>query len=214
MGVEADLQHRVGSPAAQPRPGMMSSGSGAAVPGPWPPRRCSVRRIRHPVSRRQEPRVRNDCLGNPSYVDFASGVGRWLMHPLLLASRALAPSTLSYLSSPALCCALAIVVAAPERAAGDDEAPIVIDPRVAQSMIPELTAGAPVFKICRDQTYALCAVASCYVFDQSPIANATSRTATVSACPSRSTARTSATSTPEVPPTATWSAPSVCRTRS
>jgi hypothetical protein len=88
------------------------------------------------------------------------------MHPLLLASRALAPSMLSYLSSPALCCALAIVVAAPERAAGDDEAPIVIDPRVAQSMIPELTAGAPVFKICRDQTYALCAVASCYVFDQ------------------------------------------------
>lgn len=88
------------------------------------------------------------------------------MHPLLLASRALAPSTLSYLSSPALCCALAIVVAAPERAAADDEAPTVIGPRAMQPVVPDLTAGAPVFKICRDQTYALCAVASCYVFDQ------------------------------------------------
>ena len=88
------------------------------------------------------------------------------MHPQLLASRALAPSTLSYLSSPALCCALAIVVAAPERAAADDEAPTVIGPRAMQPVVPDLTAGAPVFKVCRDQTYALCAVASCYVFDQ------------------------------------------------
>ena len=61
------------------------------------------------------------------------------MHPLLLASRALAPSMLSYLSSPALCCALAIVVAAPERAAADDEAPTVIGPRAMQPVVPDLT---------------------------------------------------------------------------
>lgn len=61
------------------------------------------------------------------------------MHPLLLASRALAPSMLWYLSSPALCCALAIVVAAPERAATDDEAPTVIGPRAMQPVVPDLT---------------------------------------------------------------------------
>jgi hypothetical protein len=46
-----------------------------------------------------------------------------------------------------------------------------IDPDGATPVVPsslnrELAAGAPVFKICRDQTYALCAVASCFVFDQ------------------------------------------------
>ena len=46
-----------------------------------------------------------------------------------------------------------------------------IEPDAAAPVVPsslnrELAAGAPVFKICRDQTYALCAVASCFVFDQ------------------------------------------------
>jgi hypothetical protein len=87
------------------------------------------------------------------------------MHAIVLASRVAARPMLSYLSAPALCFAVAIVAGAPERAAADDEA-TGIGPRGAQSIIPELTAGAPVFKICRDQTYALCAAASCYVFDQ------------------------------------------------
>jgi hypothetical protein len=84
----------------------------------------------------------------------------------LIARRVVARSTLSYLSSPALCCALVIVMAAPERAAADDEDATVSSSRVARSIVPELIGGAPVFRICRDQTYALCAVASCYVFDQ------------------------------------------------
>ena len=41
-----------------------------------------------------------------------------------------------------------------------------VAPVVPSSLNRELAAGAPVFKICRDQTYALCAVASCFVFDQ------------------------------------------------
>jgi hypothetical protein len=40
-------------------------------------------------------------------------------------------------------------------------------PVVPRSVNPELEAGSPeFFKICRDQTYALCAVASCFVFNQ------------------------------------------------
>lgn len=59
--------------------------------------------------------------------------------------------------------ALIMAAVAPASATGSDRA----SPRVIRSVAPELSAGSPeFFKICQDQTYALCAVASCYVFDQ------------------------------------------------
>ena len=42
-----------------------------------------------------------------------------------------------------------------------------VGPRVPGSVNPELLGGSPeFFKICHNQTYALCAVASCYVYNQ------------------------------------------------
>jgi len=83
----------------------------------------------------------------------------------LLASLALARFVASCLTFPVLCLVLIVTLAAPDRASADGDASSV-GPRVPRSVIPELTAGAPVFAICRDQTYALCAVASCYVYNQ------------------------------------------------
>ncbi|MDN5849371.1 MAG: hypothetical protein L0H63_06970 [Nitrococcus sp.] len=37
---------------------------------------------------------------------------------------------------------------------------------VPRSVVPELAASVPSFKICHDQTYALCAVSSCLVYNQ------------------------------------------------
>jgi hypothetical protein len=65
------------------------------------------------------------------------------------------------LSWSALGVLLLLGAADPAAAAGE-----AVGPRVPRATLGELTAGAPVFRICRDQTYALCAVASCYVFNQ------------------------------------------------
>ncbi len=60
---------------------------------------------------------------------------------------------------------LATATVIPASATGSDQTRVT--PRAIRSVVPELSAGAPeLFKICEDQTYALCAVASCYVFDQ------------------------------------------------
>jgi hypothetical protein len=59
---------------------------------------------------------------------------------------------------------LALLVAAapgPATAAGEP-----VESLVPRSVLSELTDGSPLFRICRDQTYALCAVASCYVYNQ------------------------------------------------
>jgi hypothetical protein len=53
------------------------------------------------------------------------------------------------------------MAAGPASAGGE-----TVGPRVPRSAVPELTQGAPLFRICRDQTYALCAAASCYVYNQ------------------------------------------------
>lgn len=66
----------------------------------------------------------------------------------------------------ALCLALA-ASAFPGHATATDLESDIVSPVVARSVARELAAGAPeFFKICRDQTYALCAVASCFVFNQ------------------------------------------------
>lgn len=61
------------------------------------------------------------------------------------------------------------------------------------------------FKICEDQTYALCQRPAALSLTRSLIANVTSRWATASACPSNSMrARMSAPSMPRAPRTVTW----------
>lgn len=73
----------------------------------------------------------------------------------------------SYPSVAALWIALIMAVAVPAGATSADGISTSVAPRVPRSVVPELSAGSPAFfKVCHDQTYALCAVASCYVFDQ------------------------------------------------
>jgi hypothetical protein len=88
------------------------------------------------------------------------------MLPNLSASRALARLMSSGIALLALCLMLIVALAAPERAFADRDASASVGPRLPGSVVRELAAGAPVFEICRDQTYALCAVASCYVYNQ------------------------------------------------
>jgi len=88
------------------------------------------------------------------------------MLPKSPASVALAPVVSSSLFVPALCLVLILALAAPDRAAADGDASTSVHSRVPRSVVRELAAGAPAFEICRDQTYALCAVASCYVYNQ------------------------------------------------
>jgi hypothetical protein len=72
-----------------------------------------------------------------------------------------------YQSVRALCPALAMVMTIPGVATATDLDSGTASPRVPSSVNRELEAGLPeLFKICHDQTYALCAVASCYVFNQ------------------------------------------------
>ena len=60
-----------------------------------------------------------------------------------------------------------ILAAGPAGASESDGITVRVTPRAILSAIPELRAGSPeFFKICQDQTYALCAVASCYVYNQ------------------------------------------------
>jgi hypothetical protein len=66
-----------------------------------------------------------------------------------------------------LCAALTIVLAVPGVATAADPGSSTVRLRVPSSLKAELRGGLPeFFKICHDQTYALCAVASCYVFNQ------------------------------------------------
>jgi hypothetical protein len=75
-------------------------------------------------------------------------------------------SARSLMSGPALGIGLALIAAGPVCAAAGGETSTEAETRLPPDAVPELTAGAPrVFKICHDQTYALCAVASCYVFN-------------------------------------------------
>jgi hypothetical protein len=63
--------------------------------------------------------------------------------------------------------ALIMTVAGPALATDDQSSSTTVSPRVPRSVTRELIAGSPgVFAICHDQTYALCAVASCYVYNQ------------------------------------------------
>jgi len=62
---------------------------------------------------------------------------------------------------------LTLALAGPARATGSDVPTTSVPPEVPSSVVSELTAGSPeLFRICHNQTYALCAVASCYVFNQ------------------------------------------------
>jgi len=59
------------------------------------------------------------------------------------------------------------MVAAAGGAAAADSDSDSIRPRLSKPISREMRAGLPeFFKICRDQQYALCAAASCYVFNQ------------------------------------------------
>lgn len=63
----------------------------------------------------------------------------------------------------ALCVASMMLIPVPGRADFDSN---TVKPRIPGALIGELEAGLPeFFKICQDQTYALCAAASCYVFN-------------------------------------------------
>jgi hypothetical protein len=63
--------------------------------------------------------------------------------------------------------ALVILVALAGGALASESESDAVVPVVPRSLDREVVAGAPeFFKICRDQTYALCAAASCFVFDQ------------------------------------------------
>jgi hypothetical protein len=63
--------------------------------------------------------------------------------------------------------ALCMVVAVPGGATAADPDSSTVRPRVPNSVKSELRAGLPeFFKICHDQTFAQCGVASCYVFNQ------------------------------------------------
>lgn len=71
------------------------------------------------------------------------------------------------LTIPALGTALTMAVTVPASAASTDETSSPAAQRVLRSVLSELRAGWPeVFRICENQTYALCAVASCYVFNE------------------------------------------------
>jgi hypothetical protein len=83
----------------------------------------------------------------------------------LRASLAVTRFIASCLSFAALCLVLILTLSAPDRATAESAASSV-GPRVPISAVRDLIAGAPVFEICHDQTYALCAVASCYVYNQ------------------------------------------------
>lgn len=73
----------------------------------------------------------------------------------------------SFLSWSALGIGLALTAAGPIRAAAGGETSPEPETRLPSEAVPELAAGAPrFFKICRGRTGALCAVASCYGFDQ------------------------------------------------
>jgi hypothetical protein len=88
-----------------------------------------------------------------------SGVSMSRMKPTL--------SRPSWLSVPAHCLALTMALTVAGGAAASDVESDTVDPHVPKWINRELAPGSPeFFKVCHDQTYALCAVASCYVFDQ------------------------------------------------
>jgi hypothetical protein len=117
----------------------------------------------------------------------------------------------SFLSWSALGIGLALTAAGPIRAAAGGETSPEPETRLPSEAVPELAAGAPrFFKICRGRTGALCAVASCYGFDQVADCKCEVKHGDSISLP----VKASATSTPPGPPMATWSARSACRTRS
>jgi hypothetical protein len=67
----------------------------------------------------------------------------------------------------ALCLALTLLLPASGRAVAAEGETTPVSPVLSGSVARDLSHGTPeFFKICRDQTYALCAVASCFVFNQ------------------------------------------------
>ena len=67
----------------------------------------------------------------------------------------------------ALCLAFGLAMVEFPAGAADERVSTTPDTRASITFDRELLAGLPeTFKICHDQTYALCAVASCYVFNQ------------------------------------------------
>jgi hypothetical protein len=94
----------------------------------------------------------------------------------------------------ALCAALTIVMALPGITTATYLASNSVRPSVPSSVNPELEVGLPeFFKICHDQTYALCAAASCYIFNQVAYCKCDVQNGTVSACRSTSMGKTSVT---------------------
>lgn len=66
-----------------------------------------------------------------------------------------------------LAVALTMTLLGPGSAGAEQGNSTTVNPRVPGSVNRELVAGSPeFFKICHNQTYALCAVASCYVYNQ------------------------------------------------
>ena len=62
---------------------------------------------------------------------------------------------------------LALVMLAPGTVRAAEQLGTQVRARVPLSVVPDLAAGSPAFfKVCHNQTYALCAVASCYVYNQ------------------------------------------------